>query len=382
MYIRTLIAAVACIACSVAQANTFQPGGNMSLGTGGRYGSFGALLPNGTILIAGGFNGDNLASGELYDPQTQTFSWTSTDLSAARGFGNTVVLPDSRVLLIGGGNFDESGGVANVDIYDPTLGTLAPTGSLHVARTNMMAALLQDGRVLVTGGRASDGVTHLASSEIYDPVSATFSMTGSMLIARDNGVAVTLPNGKVLVTGGGRGDGVSYAEAELYDPAAGTFTTTGSMSVGRDDATATLLSNGKVLVAGGANNDVPMGTAEIYNPATGTFTPSAATMPARDFAGAVRLANGLVLIVGGQGDTHGLGDTGALNDAVTYDSTTDSFTAAGVMATARYYFPTILMQDGSVFVAGGYNNDGVVSDTEIYTNATADSIFADGFDGP
>jgi hypothetical protein len=382
MYIRTLITAVACIAGSLAHADTFRSGGNMSLGFGGRYGSFGALLPDGTILIAGGFNGDNLASAEIYQPQTQTFTWTLTDLSAARGFGKTIVLPDARALLIGGGDFDESGSVVNVDIYDPAIGTLSPTGSMHFGRTDMMAVLLHDGRVLVAGGMASDGVTRLASAEIYDPDTQVFSMTGSMLAARDNGVAVTLPNGKVLITGGGRGDGVSFAEAELFDPATGVFTLTGSMSVGRDDATATLLPNGKVLIAGGANNDVPMGTADIYDPQAGTFAPSAATMPSRDFASGVLLGNGKVLVVGGQGDTQGAGDTGALADAVTYDYTTDSFTSAGVMAMARYYFPAILMQDGSVFLPGGYNDDGVVSDTEIYTYPIVDFIFADGFEAP
>jgi len=141
-----------------------------------------------------------------------------------------------------------------------------------------------------------------------------------------------------------------------------------------------VLPNGKVLVAGGANFDQPLGTAELYDPATGTFTWSAATMPARDFASAVLLPNNLVLIAGGQGATDGLGDTGALDDGVLYDYTNDSFASAGKMAVARFYTPAILLDDGSVLVAGGYNNDGVVSASSRYDYSFVDEIFGDGFE--
>jgi len=354
----------------------------MSLGQGGRYGAFAAKLPDGSVLYAGGFNGVSLATAEIYHPDTGTFSATSNGLSAARGFGRTVTLADGRILLVGGGAYDESGAVTNVDIYDPSTGLFTPTGPMQTARVDMVAVRLQDGKVLIAGGMAVDGSTRLASAEVYDPATGVFTPTGSMQNVGDNRVAVLLPNGQVLVAGGGVGTGVSHSEAELYDPATGSFSATGSMSVGRDDATATLLPNGKVLVAGGANNDVPVPTADIYDPATGTFTQSQGTLPQRDFASAVLLSNNLVLIVGGQGDTQGLGDTGALNDAVAYDYTTDRFTPAGTMATARFYTPAVLLDDGSVLVAGGYNNDGVVSSSERFTYAFVDEIFRDGFDGP
>ena len=361
-------------------AAQFAPTADMSVGQGGRYGAFAARLPDGKVLYAGGFNGHNLASGQIYDPATGSFAPTANGLSVARGFGRAITLQDGRILLIGGGNYDESGAVANADIYDPSTGLFTPTGSMQTARAAFMAVRLQNGKVLVAGG--ANDVVRIASAEIYDPATGVFTPTGSLLVARNNGVATVLPNGKVLITGGGRGDGVSRSEAELYDPAVGTFTETGSMTDGRDDATATLLPNGKVLVAGGANFDIPLSTADIYDPATGTFSASAGTLPARDFASAVMLPNNLVLILGGQGDTHGLGDTGALDDGVIYDYQTDSFTTAGKMATARFYTPGILLNDGRVLIAGGYNNDGVVSASEIYSYSFIDEIFFDGFDGP
>ena len=375
-------AAVVAFAFSSASFAGFTPSGDMSLGQGGRYGAFAAKLPDGSVLYAGGFNGVSLGTAEIYHPDTGTYTATTNGLTAARGFGRTVTLQDGRILLVGGGAYDESGAVTNADIYDPSSGLFAPTGSMQTARAAMVAVRLQNGKVLVAGGMAADGSTRLASAELYDPATGLFTPTGSMLNVGDNRVAVLLADGKVLVAGGGVGTGVSHMEAELYDPSTGTFSATGNMSVGRDDATATLLPNGKVLIAGGANNDVPVPTADIYDPSTGTFTQSQSTMPERDFASAVLLPNHLVLIVGGQGNTHGLGDTGALSDAVAYDYTTDTFTSAGSMATARFYTPAILLDNGSVLVAGGYNNDGVVSASELYTYAFVDEIFSDGFDGP
>lgn len=375
------LAAIA-LALPLSASATFVPTGDMSVGQGGRYGAFAARLPDGRVLYAGGFNGVSLATAQTYDPATGTFTATSNGITAARGFGRTVTLQDGRVLLVGGGAYDETGALTAVDVFDPVTGLFTPTGSLLTARVDMMGVLLPNGKVLIAGGMAADGNTRLASAELYNPATGTFTATGSMLVPRDNGVATLLPNGKVMVTGGGHGTGVSYAEAELYDPATGTFTATGSMSVGRDDATATLLPNGKVLVAGGANLDVPMGSADLYDPASGTFTASAGSFPARDFSSAVLLPNNLVLLAGGQGDTQGLGDTGALDDGVLYDFSTDSFATAGHMATARFYTPVILLNDGSALIAGGYNNEGVTSASERYSYSFVDEVFANGFEGP
>src|SRR4051794_21727183 len=49
-------------------ANGFSPTGNMGEGLGGRYGASDALLPDGRVLIAGGFRSANLATAEYYNP--------------------------------------------------------------------------------------------------------------------------------------------------------------------------------------------------------------------------------------------------------------------------------------------------------------------------
>jgi hypothetical protein len=70
----------------LAQApGTFTPGGNM---TAAHRGHTATLLPNGKVLITGGFQFSSsaqsvLASAELYDPYSSTFSATGSKPRAA-----------------------------------------------------------------------------------------------------------------------------------------------------------------------------------------------------------------------------------------------------------------------------------------------------------
>jgi hypothetical protein len=74
------------------------------------------LLPNGQVLAAGGLTADGitLASAELYDPATGTFTRTG-DMHDAREFFTATLLPTGKVLAAGG----EPGPLASSELYDP-----------------------------------------------------------------------------------------------------------------------------------------------------------------------------------------------------------------------------------------------------------------------
>ena len=113
------------------------------------------LLPNGQVLVAGGLAGGTTGIGtaELYDPAAQTFSLTG-NLNTARGAHTGTLLTDGTVLIAGGFNVNvtPSDILASAEIYNPSTSTFTNTGSLTANRWQHTATLLNDGSVLIAGG--------------------------------------------------------------------------------------------------------------------------------------------------------------------------------------------------------------------------------------
>ncbi len=129
-----------------------------------------SLLPNGTVLVTGGFgfpaDGD-LAATERWDPASGSFS-PGQPMNHARQAHTATLLPDGRVLVIGGGANTEA--LDSAEIGDPGSGTFSQTQPLTAARAWHTATLLPDGRVLVVGGGDVDsGEGALASAELWVP---------------------------------------------------------------------------------------------------------------------------------------------------------------------------------------------------------------------
>ena len=206
-----------------------------------------------------------LASAELYNPTTDTFAPTG-NMAVPRESHVAVRLDDGRVLVAGGhqSRRDAIQLYSSAELYDPATETFNPTGDMTVRRHKHDAVLLPDGQVLISGGadeRDSGGVYR--SVETYNPETGTFTATQPMTLPRykHRGTVVLLANGLVLLAGG-------TTQAETYNPDTNVYTVVGGETrlAGQFSAVAAL-PDGRVLITGGyGENRGPQRGAWLYLP--------------------------------------------------------------------------------------------------------------------
>jgi hypothetical protein len=325
----------------------------------GRHGHTALQLPNGKVLVAGGYGFDTqLSRAELYDQSSGAWSRTGA-MKHARNSHTATLLPNGKVLVAGG--YSENDALASAELYNPATGTWSQTGSMYYARSRHTATLLPNGRVLVAGGAGGEFGELFSSAELYDSTTGKWITTGPMSYYYEYHTATLLKGGKVLVTGGGD----DKTRAELYDPTTKMWSTTRSMNEARIAHSATLLPNGKVLVAGGDGLEFKSdasSSAELYDPAIQSWSLTGSMAYGRVCHTAL-LANGRVMVAGGWSNSFS-GD--GVSSVEFYDSTTGTWSSAASMGNARALHTSTPLSGGKVLMAGGWGDDISKSSAELY----------------
>lgn len=265
----------------VARVNEFTA--TMDSLAGPRFGHTATVLPDGTVLLAGGATERvSLPSdpppplvpistgGEIFHPTSASF--VRPVPMAARAFH--AAAPYAGGVLLSGG----IGNAALVEVIDPETGSssIPPRSDCVAPRAFHAAASLRSGAVLIAGGIDPEGSV-LEDAEVLG--GDTNCEMDSMVNGRAGLQLTTLDDGsdRILVTGGlGNGE-VPVGDAEIYDPATNTFAAMGSLNVPRAFHTATALAGGYVLVIGGLATAaapgtlVPTASIEIFDPTAGEF---------------------------------------------------------------------------------------------------------------
>ena len=171
-------------------------------------------------IIGGVFTGVGLAStavgtgllvSDLLNPPPNILDfyiseWNETsNMNHDRYRHTATLLPDGTVLVAGGGGFSQN----TSEIYDPQTKLWTDASNMNHTRSGHTATLLPNGTVLVAGGNDQN------TSEIYDPQTKLWVDASNMNHTRYRHTATLLPNGTVLVAGGG---GNGQNTSEIYNP--------------------------------------------------------------------------------------------------------------------------------------------------------------------
>jgi hypothetical protein len=145
------------------------------------------MLVGGKVLV---INGTGTTS-YLWDPAasgTPSFGSNATLPTTQLG-GRMTVLPDGRVMIVGGylNNGTTNPPLATVQIWVSGTNSWTAAVSLTTARYGPVVASLADGRVLVAGGNAvpTTSAQPLSSVEIWSPVTQQWSSGNSLGTARN-----------------------------------------------------------------------------------------------------------------------------------------------------------------------------------------------------
>jgi WD40 repeat protein len=317
------------------------------------------LLLDGRVLVVGGNNlQGSLHSAELYDPNTGQWSLTGS-LHEGRVSHTATLLPDGRVLVTGGLDTDFPQRVLkSAELYEPVTGEYSQTGDMGAVREGHTATLLPDGKVLVVGG---GGNVLYHQAELYDPDTGTWSFTGPLAQPIFLQTATLLQDGEVLIAGGILPSEVTQLAA-LYDEANGLWNQTGNLGQARYAHTATLLRDGSVLVVGGFNYDYGnrvLRTAELYDPLIATWIRTRSMHEARSAHTATLLSSGEVLVAGGGEPIPG-------TDSELYDPTSQTWSRTGALNVERRQHTATLLPDGRVLAAGGTHLRGWLASAELF----------------
>ena len=320
------------------------------------------LLPSGKVLVTGGsdaltYSGSSVSNAFLYDPATGTWEATGA-MNDRRASHTATLLPNGKVLVAGGGGAVSLFGagspfLASTELYDPATGTWTPTGTMNNAHSSHTATLLPNGKVFIAGGYSIIATPQslTISAELYDPATGIWTITTPLNPWGLGHTATLLADGRVLVVGfkGGISVPGGTPNVEIYDPTTDTWTATGALNDGRSYHTATLLPDGKVLVTGGwnAGHTALLSSAELYDPVAGTWVTTGATSSAHIYHTATLLADGNVFVAGGSSEL--------------YHSSSGTWSVVGTPDIARSTFSSTLLPDGTILLSGDLAGDALSS---------------------
>jgi hypothetical protein len=184
------------------------------------------LMPDGRLFYSGVTTDPFGKTARFFNPATNSWSTAVDSFNfGVRGDGMSVLLPGLKKVLAIGGSKTESGttgkATASTEIIDlssanPQWSKAAP---MNIARKESNSVMLPDGKLLVVGGAKGPGSYRnpVKTAEMFSPSTGTWTLMAAQTAPRSHhSTAVLLPDGRVLSAGQDRG--TYLMTGEIYSP--------------------------------------------------------------------------------------------------------------------------------------------------------------------
>ena len=293
----------------------------------------------------------------------------SNALSTPVFYSQTILLPDGRVLVVGGLT-SFNGATTNTwfgTISGNTITWVAGT-ALPTSNAKHTLTLLGDGRILITGG-TSNNVSPVNNTYFGTISGNTITWIAGTALSQSKWghTATLLPDGRILVTGGATNGSVTINNTYLGTISSNTITWVAStaLPLNMTGHLVVLLSDGRVLLTGGTQDITNSLNTTYFGTITGdtiTWVAGSSLPQALHGHSFNLLADGRLLITGGAATYSGAGI------ASTYFGTIAGNTITWVSGTnlptgMASQVITILSDGRLAFIGGSINNSNPVAYT-------------------
>lgn len=244
-----------------------------------------------------------LASHETYHPDANM--WTlSGAMPQPRASHGAARLPDGRLMVFGGFGGSNYPTNALPTIFMDSNGVWTETGPQMVnPRSAMAYARLENGKVFATLGENNGA--QVQTSEVFDPNSNTWSVVAAFPVYYIDAAGAPMPGNRAAILGGYSAS-ASYAQTNyVYEYASNTYVLKASMPTARSRLTAVSVPEGVFAIGGIVSGGLTPAN-ERYDPMTDAWeTRWPKPVLGVQFAGGAPLPEGKVAIFGGSDSTVG-----------------------------------------------------------------------------